>query len=119
MRAFCLYMINLSMRTIVEIIECVQYKSMSYTIIIVYRFVCRGFCFAAAFGSLADVVGILRLRHFVGYVEFGRIFVSEFIECLYSLCPTCTELRPHPMMTNTGVDLGAAPSILTLACRPV
>ena len=77
-------------QTIVEIIECVQYKSMSYTIIIVYRFVSRGFCFAAAFGSLADVVGILRLRHFVGYVESGRIFVCEFIECLYSLCPTAT-----------------------------
>ena len=72
-------------QTIVEIIECVQYKSMSYTIIIVYRFVSRGFCFAAAFGSLADVVEILRLRHFVGYVESGRIFVCEFIECLYSL----------------------------------
>ena len=62
---------------------------MHYTIIIIYRFVSRGFCFAAAFGSLADVVEVLCMRHFVGYLESGRIFVDEFIVIMFAffVCP--------------------------------
>ena len=81
---------TINYNTIIEIIECVQYKIRAlynYNTVIVYRFVSRGFCFAAAFGSLADEVEVLCMRHFVGYLESGRIFICWGVYC--NVCSLC------------------------------
>ena len=151
-------------QTIIEIIECMQYKYVLYN----YNCIqicqsrvlfCRGIrksCGCSGNLTLAPLRRICRIREdlclwvyrmFVFFVSYRYVRIKRESMCRVGVSGesvpthyptgTCllwhpsrwmvgyfilcirTELRPHPMMTNTDVDLGGAPSILTLACRPV